>query len=157
MTTFAQRTCSVTLTFDHMTWNSEGNIYSLGTTKIPILTTLKQRGKKNFFICSFVLSFDHVNWKSPSGVNHCSLEALMRGSHKILSRQNSYKDLKFDLDLWPCDLKINRQHLISKVSHCTKFDNSQAKGSKDIEWTTLGQQIDKLIDQYVPSFSSEGI
>ena len=50
------------------------------------------------------------------------------------------KDQRFDLDLWPWDLKINRKHLLSKGIHCTKFGNFQAKGVKrywvNIAWST---------------------
>ena len=42
----------------------------------------------------------------------------------------------FDLDLWTCDLKINRDHLLIQGNPCTKFGIDQVKGSKDIEQTT---------------------
>ena len=42
----------------------------------------------------------------------------------------------FDLDLWTCDLKINRDHLLMGRNPCTKFGIDQVKGSKDIEQTT---------------------
>ena len=38
--------------------------------------------------------------------------------------------------LWPWDLKINRDLLLSRDNYCTKFGNSQVKGSKDIEQRT---------------------
>ena len=37
----------------------------------------------------------------------------------------------FDLDLWPCDLNIYWGNLLSRGIHCTKFNNFQAKGSRD--------------------------
>ena len=37
---------------------------------------------------------------------------------------------------WPCDLKINRDHLLNEGNPCTKFGIDQVKGSKDIERTT---------------------
>ena len=52
----------------------------------------------------------------------------------------------FDLDLWTCDLKINRDHLLIEVNHCTKFGFDQVKGSKYIERTTLGLQTDRPTD-----------
>ena len=60
----------------------------------------------------------------------------------ILSGHYLYKDQQFDLDLWPCDLKINRGHLhiLPKAIHSTKFGNFQAIWSKDIELTLLGLQ-----------------
>ena len=42
--------------------------------------------------------------------------------------------MHFDLDLLPHDMKINREHLLYRVNNCTKFNNSQAKGSKDTKW-----------------------
>ena len=43
-----------------------------------------------------------------------------------------YKGQQSDLDLRPCDLKINREQLLSKGIHYTTFSNFQTKGSKDI-------------------------
>ena len=42
----------------------------------------------------------------------------------------------FDLDLWTCDLKISRDHLLIEGNPCTKFGIDQVKGSKDTERTT---------------------
>ena len=42
-------------------------------------------------------------------------------SQKILSRQHLYKDQQFDLDLWPRVLKFNREHLLSRINHCSKI------------------------------------
>ena len=42
----------------------------------------------------------------------------------------------FDLYLWTCALKINRDHLLIDVNPCTKFGIDQVKGSKDIKRTT---------------------
>ena len=42
----------------------------------------------------------------------------------------------FDLDLWICDLKINRDHILIEGNPCTKFGTDQVKGSKDIDRTT---------------------
>ena len=55
-----------------------------------------------------------------------------------------FKDLQFDLDLWPCDLKINRDHLLLRSIHYTKFGDFQGKGSNDIEQTMIfkDQQFD---------------
>ena len=51
----------------------------------------------------------------------------------------------FDVDLWTCDPKINRNHLLIGRNPCTKFGIDQVKGSKDIEQTTpwLGLQTDR--------------
>ena len=64
----------------------------------------------------------------------------------------------FDLDLWTCDLKINREHLLIEVNPCTKFGIDQVKGSNDIERTTLGLQTDRptyrttVAKHYAPFF-----
>ena len=42
----------------------------------------------------------------------------------------------FDLDLWTCDLEINKDQLLIEGKFCTKFCNDQVKRSKDIERTT---------------------
>ena len=41
---------------------------------------------------------------------------------------------KFEFDFSPCDLKINREHLLSMGIHSNKFGYFEAKGLKDIEW-----------------------
>ena len=53
-------------------------------------------------------------------------------------------DQQFDLDLWQCDQKINRGHLLPRGIHFTKFGNFLANGSGDIEQRTLhkDQQFD---------------
>ena len=60
----------------------------------------------------------------------------------------------FDLDLWTGDLKINRDHLLIKGNPCTKFGIDQVKGSKDIEWTTLGLQTDRPIERPTDSWKT---
>ena len=41
-----------------------------------------------------------------------------------------------DLDLYTCDVKMNRDHLLIKAYPCSKFGIVQMNGSKDIERTT---------------------
>ena len=53
----------------------------------------------------------------------------------------------FDLDLWTCDLKINRDHLLIEGNPCTKFGIDQVKGSNDIDRTRLGLQTDRPTNQ----------
>ena len=53
----------------------------------------------------------------------------------------------FDLDLWTCDLKNNRDHLLIEVNPCTKLGIDQVKGSNDIERTTFGLQNDIPTDR----------
>ena len=57
-----------------------------------------------------------------------------------MSRQHFFKDQQFHFALWPCDLSINRGHLLSRGIRCTKFGNFSAKGSRDTEWTTFEQR-----------------
>ena len=45
-TTFFQKTSSLTLTFDHVTSESIGVIYSLGASTVPSLETFKQRSQE---------------------------------------------------------------------------------------------------------------
>ena len=42
--------------------------------------------------------------------------------YKILSGQYWHEDLYIDLDLWQSELKINREHLLSKGIHYEQFD-----------------------------------
>ena len=59
----------------------------------------------------------------------------------MLSGQCLYEDQQFDLCVWPCHLKINKEHLLSLVNIWIKFSNYQAKGSFDIEQTTIEQKL----------------
>ena len=76
---------------------------------------------------SLTLDFDHGTLKinrdhlPPRGIH--SLVTLKKRGQKILSGQHLFKDQQFDLqvDIWPCDLKINMEHLLSRRTHCTKW------------------------------------
>ena len=48
-----------------------------------------------------------------------------------------FPNMTFDLDLWPTDLKINRDHLLIKDYLPTKFEASRAKPSWVISCTRL--------------------
>ena len=66
----------------------------------------------------------------------CMSEASKQGI-KIYKVDNTLGSKEwFDLDLWTCDLKINRDHLLIEGNPCTKFGIDQVNGSKDIERTT---------------------
>ena len=61
------------------------------------------------------------------------------------------KDQQFDLDLTPgmmSDLNINKNFLLSRGIHCTKYCNIQAKGLKDIE----RRLTDQVQNNMSPSF-----
>ena len=77
-----------------------------------------------------------------------------------------FPNMTFDLDLWPTDLKINRDHLLIKDYLPTKFEASGAKPSWVISCTRLratGIPTDIPTDrptgatQYAPPFSKGGI
>ena len=73
-----------------------------------------------------------------------SLTTSKQRGQKILSKKHFFKDQQFNLDLWPCDLKVNRGHLLPRGINCTRFGNFQAKGSRDIEWTTFFSKTNDL-------------
>ena len=71
-----------------------------------------------------------------------------------------FPNMTFDLDLWPTDLKINRDHLLIKDYLPTKFEASGAKrflsyqlqkvkGDWHTDWQTDGPTC---ATQYAPPF-----
>ena len=57
--------------------------------------------------------------------------------------------MTFDLDLWPTDLKINRDHLLTKVYLPTKFEASGAKRSWVVSctrWSKLAWPLTLTFD-----------
>ena len=68
---------------------------------------------------------------------HCTICYWLREGVKRYWANNTvgWEEL-FDLDLWTCDLKINRDHLLINGNPCTKFGIDQVNESKDIERTT---------------------
>ena len=91
------------------------------------------------------------NWPTGSGVrdeNVKSLRQQWRREQRQRRQQTNRKarlsfrlrwtKKQFDIDLWPCDLNINRGNLLARGIHCTKLRNFlQAKGSRDIEKTSF--------------------
>ena len=65
-----------------------------------------------------------------------SLELIKRRCQRYWADNTVGSKEWCDLDLWTCDLKINRDHLLIEGNPCTKFGIDQVKGSKDIEQTT---------------------
>ena len=68
--------------------------------------------------------------------------------------------MTFDLDLWPTDLNINRDHLLIKVNVPTKFE-AQGVGDQHDLWpwpTDLNINRDRLlIKNYLPTkFEASG-
>ena len=63
-----------------------------------------------------------------------------------------FPNMTFDLDLWPTDLKINRDHLLIKDYLPTKFEASGAKPSWVISCTRLrATDIPTDIPTYIPT------
>ena len=128
--TICTKNSSLTVTFDHVTWTSIQNIYSLGTSTIPSLATFKE--VKRYWadnICTKTsnLTLDQTAWKSIGNIyslvasNVLSLATFKQCGQKILSGQHLYKDQQFELGT--DDMKINREHLLSKNINCIKFGN----------------------------------
>ena len=139
----------VTLTFEHVTWKSIGIIYSLKAIPAPNLVLIKWRGQKIWsgqhsglrrVVWPWLLNMWPENQKGSSTFWVQPLHQVWYWSSEGVKRywaDNSvgWKEL-FDLDLWTCDLKINRDHLLIDGNPCTKFGIDQVKGSKDMERTT---------------------
>ena len=98
----------------------------------------------------------------------CPLAILWRG-HKNIdvceTLMPPFPNMTFDLDLWPTDLKINRDHLLIKDYLPTKFEASGAKPSWVISCKKVktDRHTDRPTDgptcatQYAPPFSKGGI
>ena len=67
----------------------------------------------------------------------CKIQVYLLCRSKAYPKQVNILGSKewFDLDLWTCKLKINREHLLIGCNPCTKLGIDQVKGSKDIERT----------------------
>ena len=61
------------------------------------------------------LTFEHVNWKS---IGIIYLLGATPAASLVLIKLGSKEG--FDLDLWTCDLKINRDNLLNEGNPCTK-------------------------------------
>ena len=102
---------------------------------------------------SLTLTFDHMIWNlkwniySLGTATAPKLANYYRNGVFRYWRDNIDKDLKYDLDLFPFDLKI--EHILSRVNNCTKFSNTQAKGSKDNERTINPWSTDQPNDRQV--------
>ena len=108
------KTSSLTLTFDHVTWKLIWNILTLRATTVPSLTTSKQISQK-------------IVWTT------------------------FVQDQHFDLDLWPSDLKINRERLF--LYQIWQLSN---KWSKDIFGENhLVKRLTKWCKTICPFFQME--
>ena len=57
---------------------------------------------------------------------------------------NQYVDVQCDLDLYPIDLKINRDHLHPEMHVCAKFDKPTSILCLVIIWTRFGLHVNML-------------
>ena len=77
---------------------------------------------------TLTLTFDYAIWTSIviyylEAFTIPSFATFQKKGQEISSRQDFFKEQQFDLDLWRCDLIINREHQLSRGIHCTKFGN----------------------------------
>ena len=89
---------------------------------------------------SFQYTFSEKDWKQEMFQKHICSPPMMQNSglsslkNQNLSKASTRKGIKdtdnslgskelFDLDLWTCDLKINRDHLLIKGNPWTKSDS----------------------------------
>ena len=148
----------VGLTFDLLTWMSIGIIYSSRTIYLPSLKLQGQSvpelsiaqglrdwhdlwpwpfGAKGCWVIrctsferlTWPLTFDLLTWISIVW-SLWGKELLSYPLHKVWKT-----DMIFDLDLWPTDLTINRDHLLIKDYLPSKFEASGAKRSWVISCT----------------------
>ena len=146
----------LTVIFDHRTWKSIENIYSLGVTTVQQFDldlwqsdlkinniflgsstvpnqTIKQRGQKIFWRTSFEQR--HLTmWPDnlrPRGIHCTKFSNSLAKGQTTLSEHHLYKDQKFDLDLWPCNLNVDSEHLLSRNIHCNKLGFFLGGGHKN--------------------------
>ena len=119
---------------------------------VPSLATFQHRGQETLSGEHFFKDqqFDHDLWPCDlqiGDINSLGASTVVwKLSNKGVQKASFVQRPAYDFNLWPCDLKINRDFLISKAIQCIKSGNFQAKGSKDIEWTSLGLQINRSTD-----------
>ena len=92
-------------------------------------------------------SFGRVTWKLILKLlrvtSVLSLATFKQRGQKILSGQHFYKDQQFDLDLWQCDLKIDRGHLPSRGIHYTKSSFFQER--LGLQTIPTDQQVQNIL------------
>ena len=140
----------MTLTFDLLTWISIGIIYACRTIYLRSLKLLEQSVLE--LSVAQGLGDWHDLWPTDLNTNNVSIgiiyscRTIYLPSLKLLEHLAflSYQlhkvwetDMTFDLDLWPTDLNINRDHLLIKDYLPIKFEASWAKRSWVISCTSL--------------------
>ena len=92
-------------------------LYWQRSQKMIEWTTFEQRP------AVLILIFDHVTWTSIRVIYSLwvftvpSFATSKQRGQKTLSGQHFFNDQQSDLDLWLCDLKINRGHLLPMGFH----------------------------------------
>ena len=87
--------------------------------------------------------FDHVTWKSIGNIYSQWTTTVSKLAASKQRGQKIWETAQFGLEIWPHELKIDREHKLSRGIHCTKLGNFQWKESKDIEPTSLGPQTNR--------------
>ena len=122
-------------------------------TKDYLPTKFQASGAKRSWVISctrwsrlawpLTLTFDLLTWKSigiiysPRTIYLPSLKFLGQSVLELSVAQGEVDCMTFDLDLWPTDLNINRDHLLTKYYLPTKFEASGAKHYWVISCTRL--------------------
>ena len=126
-------TNSLTLLLDHVTWTSIGVIYLLGESR-NFQTKGSEILSRHFLKTgSLTLTVDHVSSKSIGVIYSIGASTVVNLANFKQRDQEILGGQHFNIDLWPCDLKINRGHILPRGIICTKFGNFKEKGSKDIK------------------------
>ena len=154
------------MTFDLDLWPTDLNInrgHLLIKDYLP--TKFKASGAEHSWVISctrwsklawpLTLTFDLLTWKSigiiysPRTIYLPSLKLLGQSVPELLVTQANLTGMTFDLDLWPTDLNINRDHLLTKDYLPTKFEASGAKCSWVISctrWSKLAWPLTLTFD-----------
>ena len=110
---------------------------------------------------NLTLTFDHMTWTSTEVIYSLevftvpSLYQISTKRSRDIKRTTFFKNL--DLDLWPCELNINRGYLLYRGIHCTKFSIFPAKRSREIEHPLLSLQTNRQVQNNMPPFFKGGI
>ena len=147
-----------------LTWISIGIIYSSRTIYLPSLKLLGQSVLESSVAQGEVNWHDLWPWPLHQGLSTYQVWSfwgkafLSYQLHKV-----NLTGMTFDLDLWPTDLKIKKDHILTKDYLRTKFDASGAKRYWVISCTRLratdiptDRHTDQQVQSNMPSFFKGG-
>ena len=101
-----------------------------------------------FSVSGLTLTYEHVTWKS-IGIIYSLVATPSLGLIKWYWADNIVgREEWFDLDLWTCDLKINRDHLLIEGDPCTKFGIDKWRGQKILSVHKLPNFDASLFDDF---------